>query len=124
MRNRKIRINQDSYDKVKYLISLNLTAGQLKELTKRSYGVICRIRESKDLADYIATSKEFYKARRIKYAKPANEIARVEHNTAIAEKVGVSETPIYDILVEIRNGIDTLNAYIRANGKSKGWKLF
>lgn len=102
-------INEGDFKSIKSMLSVGVKDGQICKLTGRSYLVINRINKAKTLEEYQEVSKRLNAEGRMKRLS----VKKVVH--ADAE---TPSTPIYDILVEIRDELRTSNAYIKAMGRT------
>lgn len=114
------RMTQESFTKIKNLREAGLTTTQTSKFCGVSAGTVRFVDVSSSFADYqkrIKESNEYYKNRREgKLATP------VPCNPEKESKP--SETPIYDVLVDIRTELRNHNSMIATAGKSKSFRLW
>jgi hypothetical protein len=116
------KMDEKTFDKVKTLLNLGVTPGQVSKIIEFSRPTVKRIRTAKNWEEYLADNeamKERARAKRNQLAKPASLFPYQEPEKE-SEKI---ETPILDVLVEIREELRTLTEQMRALGKSK-FRLF
>ena len=116
------RMNQDTFTKIKNLRDAGLSSTQTAKFCVVSVGTVRSVDVSKNLEDYqkrIKESNEYYKNKRL--AKAGIPVPCAPTQEAKSQP---SETPIYDVLVEILTEMKTLNQMISAAGKSKTFRLW
>lgn len=114
------RMTQESFTKIKNLREAGLTNSQTAKFCNVSSGTVKSVDISRTFEDYqklIRETNEYYKNKREgKLATPVPCAPEKENKP--------SETPIYDVLVDIRTELRNLNSMIAAAGKSKSFRLW
>lgn len=108
-------MTEEKFQQVKTLTNLNLSNRQIQAIIKISGGTVCAIKRVPDFATYKADQKAYFEAKKAKKFEPVSD------EPIASERI---ETPIYDVLIEIRNKITETNYLLAQAGKSKGFKLF
>jgi hypothetical protein len=105
------------FAQIKKLIELNLKNKQIAEILKVSSGTICAVKRNPSFEAYKIDQKQREQKREFNYVAP---VSKGNLETA-SSKI---QTPMYDVLVEIRDNIAETNRLIAQCGKSKGFRLF
>jgi len=109
-------MTEQKFDQIKALIGMKLTNVKVQQILNISIGTICAVKRNKDFASYKAEQKAYFDNKRL--AKSIN-------TTSLSPKEDkVIETPLYDVLVEIRDAVKDTNRLIALMGQSKKFRLF
>lgn len=111
-------MTEESFNQVKVLVGAKLRIRQVASIAKVSNGTVCIVKKVTTFPEY----KKYVTQMNI-----ARKAARLGNPTQlkVEEKpVKVTETPIYDVLIEIRNLINDTNRILALSGKAKGFRLF
>lgn len=109
-------MTKESFDQVKILAGANLKIRQIAQIAGVSTGTVCIINKVATFPEYKAYVTKMNIDRKAKKEGTTTQLK--------IEKEKPSETPIYDVLVEIRDLVSDTNRLIALSGKSKGFKLF
>lgn len=107
-------MTEQRFAQIKSLIDMKLKNIQIQDILKISGGTLCAVKRNKDFAAYKTEQKSYFDSKKI----------RLPISPKIIETKPVSEFPIYDVLVEIRDEVKDLNAFLRAAGNSKKLRLW
>jgi hypothetical protein len=118
------KMDEKTFDKVKTLLSLGATPGQVSKIIEFSRPTVKRIRTAKNWEQYLADNeamKERARAKRLAFLNESGStVISYDEPEKESEKI---ETPILDVLIEIRDELRTLTEQMKALGKSK-FRLF
>jgi hypothetical protein len=109
-------MTEQKFNQIKSLIDMNLKNVQIQEILKTSTGTICAVKRVPDFAAYKEAQRVYFANKKL-----AKGVSLVPVEKKASEKI---DTPIYDVLVEIKELLTDTNRLIALSGKSKGFKLF
>jgi DNA invertase Pin-like site-specific DNA recombinase len=116
-------VDEQIYDKVKALLSLGVTPGQVTKIIGFSRPTVKRIRKMNSWEEYLIDNKAMKDRAQAKRDKLVNMGTVIDYDEPQKESEKI-ETPILDVLVEIREEIKNLNQTFTTFGKAKGFRLF
>lgn len=108
-------MTEKRFNQIKGLLDLKLKNVQIEEILKTSTGTICAVKRVPDFKAY-KDAQRIYFAKRDERRKGVSLVA----DKPASEKI---ETPIYDILVEIKNQLTETNRLLALAGKPKETKF-
>lgn len=104
-------MTQKRFEQVKNLVEMKLNNKQVSEILKMSIGTICAIKKEPDFDSYKNTQKAYFARKALERANGTSLVTEKP-----SEKI---ETPIYDVLVEIKNQLTTTNTLLAQMGKPR-----